>query len=191
MTKEFNKFIETHIQDMHILDVFKEYPEQLQGAWEIMKEVHDPDSVLKKVEKAYNEEINACEALKSEMVLFWDYKDGCFPADWAGEEQYFYLFGFNEKLSSGLINPNLDDKLYVRGEYLYREVVSSYSLSAKGSPFTSINWEKTTYRVKVSDLPSVNEEVYKEHGHRVRADLGLVQIPEWEEVSTQQMGHEY
>tara|TARA_B100001167_G_scaffold181797_1_gene139101 strand:- start:421 stop:981 length:561 start_codon:yes stop_codon:yes gene_type:complete len=186
MTKEFNKFIENNIQDMHILKVCEEYVERLQGAWEIMKEVYDSDPVLKKVEKAYNEEIAACEALKSEMVLFWDYKDGCpFAAESYLDEEYLYLFGSHGNLPSELINPNLGDKVYVTEGYLYKEVVSSYS------PFTSINWEKTTYRVKVSDLPSVNEEAYKEHGYRVRADLGLVQIPEWEEVSTQQMGHEY
>lgn len=189
MTENLNKFIENNIQDMHILEVCEEYVKRLQGAWEIMKEVYDPGRVLKKVEKAYNEEIEACEAAKKEMVMFWDYSDGCFPADWAGEDEYFYLFGFHEKLHG--LNPNLDGSLSIREGYLYRDVVSSYSSSVAGSPFTGINWEKTTFRTKISDLPSVNEEVYKKYGYRVKAKEGLVKIPEWEKVSTQHIGHEY
>ena len=197
MTKSFKSFINKKIEEIQIFNIFEVCEEYLGLHREFLKVVGvgidspEESAICKKAEEYSQREIDVCEELKNGMVLFWDYKDGCFPADWAGEEEYFYLFGAHENLPSFKINSDLDDKVYVREGYLYKEVVSSFSLAAKGSPFTSINWEKTIHRVKISDLPSFDKEVHKKHGLRVKAALGLVQIPEWEEVSTQQMGHEY
>lgn len=191
MTENFKNFIAANIEEMHIFEVCKIYKEIFQGILEIVGVGIDNPEELATHKKA-KREIGVCEELENGMVLFWDHKNGCpFNSSSYLDDEHLYLFCCHEKFPSLDINPNLGDKVYVTEGYLYKEVVSSYSLTANGSPFTSINWQKTTYKVKVADLPKVNEEVYKEHGYRVRADLGLVQIPEWEEVSTQCLGHEY
>jgi len=181
-----DSFLEKN-RHLHLLDACCMYEEQL------LKQEKELPETLKMiwviVEDSIKEEKKKVQALKEKVlncVSFWEL---CVPSE---GDKWLWLKCIPKQEDEELWSLKLDGiEAYLKGDYIYKEVFNKSS--APAGSFTVTNTEKKVFRAKISDLPEIDQGFVKEYGCCLikKEDHDKVALPKWEEVSKEQVGHEY
>lgn len=193
MTKSFEKFIEEmcNARELHLFDACNMYVEKQERVLiYVLQDLMDFE-LVRKVEKVFLENIDAAKALKQkilESTLFWDEVQ-----DHPEETVYLTL---------KVIPLDLEDMRLsfhgcrVKEGYIYKDVISRRTDWSSGLP--CIYTSKKLMRTKIADLPEVDHNLLEKFGANIspwcldEEDSDCkIPLPEWEEVSIEDIGHEY